>query len=239
MAKQLLFYENVAAITPERHRTWSVEQGTDFGFAAEINSCPLMVTEFHTAGGDLPIIFGKTDDAVTPMVILGIEPGKSLMVDGEGSWTGRYVPAFVRRYPFVFSKSANGETYSLCIDEAFAGCDAAGERGRRLFADDDKPSEYVEQVLEFAKSYETEHRRTRSFCDLIDQHGLLDPMNAQITMPDGQKRELTGFHVVSKERLKQLPDDVVKDFFARDVLELIYAHLLSLRNMERLRGLVA
>ena len=54
-------------------------------------------------------------------------------------------------------------------------------------------------------------------------------------MPDGETRAVTGFHVVSRERLKELDSEKLADFFKRDVLELIYYHLVSMRNMEKLR----
>ena len=67
----------------------------------------------------------------------------------------------------------------------------------------------------------------------------MTPMQAGITMPDGQKRAVTGFHVVSRDKLKELKPDVLEDFFKRDVLELIYYHMASMRNMEKLRLLAA
>ncbi|MEM7190252.1 MAG: SapC family protein, partial [Pseudomonadota bacterium] len=98
-------------------------------------------------------------------------------------------------------------------------------------------TDYLTKQMEFAKNFEIEQRRTTAFCQLLDEHNLLDPMNAQITLPSGEKRALTGFHVVSRERLKALSEDVVSDLFKRDALELIYYHIASLRNMERLRDL--
>ena len=50
---------------------------------------------------------------------------------------------------------------------------------------------------------------------------------------------MTGFHVVSRDKLKELKPDVLEDFFKRDVLELIYYHMASMRNMEKLRLLAA
>jgi len=55
-------------------------------------------------------------------------------LDADEGWRANYVPAFIRRYPFVFSKSEDGQTFTLCIDEAFAGFNREG-RGQALFKD--------------------------------------------------------------------------------------------------------
>lgn len=236
MAKQMLFYEHVVPISKERHGGWSVEKTADFSYSADVNSCPLMVTEFRAAGG-LPIVFSKTREGAMPVAVLGILPDQSQMVDGEGRWTGSYIPAFVRRYPFVFAQSEDGRTFTLCIDEGFAGIDRTGGRGERLFTDAGEPTPYLNAALNFAKTFEVESRRTMAFANLMEEHDLLDPMNAQITMLDGTRRALTGFSVISRERLKALPAEVVQDLFERDALELIYVHLMSVKNIEALRDL--
>ena len=239
MAKQLLFYEDVKPVTKERHAKWSMERGDNFSFAADSNAVPLMCAEFQAAAADLPVVFGKNEGGYAPIVVLGIEQSKSLVVAEDGTWKGGYVPAFVRRYPFVFAEGEDKKTFTLCIDEGYSGCDEKGKKGQRLYSDDGEPSELLNTALDFAKNFELETRRTAQFCKLLEEHNLFDPMQAGIKMPDGQTRAVTGFHVVSKERLKELPEDVVQDFFKRDVLELVYYHMLSMRNMERLRNLAA
>lgn len=238
MTKQLMFYEKVAPISQDRHKAWSLARG-DYGFAAEANAAPLMCAEFATAATELPIVFGKSENGYAPVVVLGIEQGKSLLVDEDGKWKGSYVPAFIRRYPFVFAAGEDGKTYTLCLDEAYAGCDPEGEQGEPLYNEEGKPSEALDKALEFAKNYEIEARRTSEFCKILEDEGLLDPMQAGITMPDGQKRAVTGFHVVSRERLKKIEGEKLQSMFQRDVLELVYYHLVSMRNMEKLRNMMA
>lgn len=232
MTKQMLLYETVVPITLTRHAKWSLEKGNDFSYSAHVNACPLMVSEFRAAAAALPIVFSKSKDGSVPAVILGSEPDKSAMVDEDGKWTGRYVPAFLRRYPFVFVTSEDGDKFTLCLDESFSGLDQEGERGERLFNDEGEPTDAMNTALEFTKNFEIENRRTTAFCKLLDQHNLLDPMNAQITMADGTKRGLTGFATVSRERLKALDPDVVKSLFESDALELIYLHLSSMAFMD-------
>lgn len=234
MTKQMMFYEKIAPISLERHKDWSIARGKDYSFAAEANAVPMMCAEFQSVATDFPIVFGRTEDGFSPIVVLGLEQGKSLFVDAKGKWTGPYIPAFVRRYPFVFAQSADKQTFTLCIDEAYVGVDSKGKKGEKLY-DGDQPSETLNRALEFTKGFESEQRKTAEFCRLLADNDLLDPMQASITMPDGEIRAVTGFHVISRDKLKALNTEVADDFFRRDVLELIYFHMLSLRNMDKLR----
>lgn len=234
MTKQMLLYETVAPITAARHGNWSLDRRQDYSYCKAINACPLMVSEFRAAAATLPVVFSQAEGDAVPAVVLGIEQDRSAVVAEDGSWTGRYIPAFLRRYPFVFASSQGGEQFTLCLDESYSGLDREGQRGERLFTDDGEPTETMTAALEFTKNFEIENRRTQAFCKILEELALLDPMNAQITMPDGTKRALTGFQTVSRDRLKALAADPVKTLFDSDALELIYLHLGSLANLDTL-----
>jgi hypothetical protein len=236
LAKQLMFYEKVVPVDRARHARWSVRQESDgFGFARGAAAAPLMSAEFLPAATQYPIVFAKSDGGYSPVAMLGIETGCSLFVDEQGSWTGDYIPAFIRRYPFAFSASNDGSRYTLCIDESYSGCDPTGRTGEKLYSENDEPSPYLKSALEFARGFEVEHRRTREFCRLLAAHDLLEQMNAELVMPSGARRRLAGLHVVSRARLKKLEGEALADFFRRDALELIYFHHASLKNLEKLR----
>lgn len=236
MTRQAMFYEKAVPVDRTRHAGWSVARvEAGFGFAAKSVAVPLMAAEFLSAATCYPIVFTRAGDDYTPVVMLGVQTGRSLYVDKDGVWTGEYLPAFLRRYPFAFSTSEDGETHTLCIDEAHAGCDPTGQRGERLFDEKGEPAPCLQQALDFAWNFETEHGRTREFCGLLVERGLLEAMDAELAMADGTKQRMTGFHIVSRKRLKALEGEMLADLFRRDALELIYYHLASLKNLERLR----
>jgi hypothetical protein len=242
VAKQLLVYEAAVPVTHARHGSWSVEVGGDYSFSRSVNSVPLMAVEFPHAAAEYAVVFGGTGDVVMPAVILGLRADENLFVSDEGEWQGKYVPAFLRRYPFVFSSRDEGKTFTLCIDEGFPGFNQEG-RGERLFGDDAKPTPYVDNVLKFLQQYQLEFNRTQAFCKKLKDLNLLEPMQAQISLSTGEERTLTGFSVVNRARLKTLSSDVLADLVKSDEMELIYTHLQSMRNFsvmrDRLSGAVA
>jgi hypothetical protein len=229
MTAQLLIYESAVPVTAQRHGNWSLEPGNDFGFSRRVNSVPLMAVEFPSAAAEYAIVFSGTKDAVIPAVILGMRSDENLYVTKEGGWQAKYVPAFLRRYPFVFSTSQDGKTFTLCIDESFPRFNQAG-RGERLFGDDQKPTPYVERVLKFLEQYQIEFRRTQAFCKKLLELDLLEPMRAQANLGSGEKLSLVGFMAVNRDKVKALPADKLAELAKTDELELLYLHLHSMRN---------
>lgn len=236
MATQLLIYRNVQPITRDKHGELSLKVGADFGFAAKVNSVPLMAAEFPAAATDLPIVFTATEDGVLPVAVLGLAQDANLMVDAEGQWRGEYVPAFFRRYPFVFASSEQGKTFTLCIDEEYEGLNQDG-KGERFFDSDGERTQYLERVLTFLQDYQAHFQRTRAFGKRLAELDLLEDVQAQVRQPEGGQRTLTGFKAVNRAKLKTLGDDDLKAMLANDELELLYIHLQSMRNFNRLSRL--
>jgi SapC len=234
MAKQLLFYELTTPISKARHERWTVDTARGYRFAAESNSVPLMTVEFIAAAHEFPIVFSVDDSGAAPVAVLGLDASKSLFVGPDGSWMSSYIPAFVRRYPFVFSQSDDGKTLTLCIDEAYEGCDRQGTKGQSLFDDKGERTPYLQSMLDFANAFQGEYLRTAQFGTILRDLKLLEPSHAKIVMPGGGERSLTGFQCVSRTRLKDLPPAKLKELAANDALELIYLHLYSMRNFEGL-----
>src|SRR3989442_5197537 len=188
-----------------------------------------MAAEFASAALEYAVVFGGTGDAVMPITVLGVRTNGNLYVTKEGGWQAKYIPAFVRRYPFVFFTGDEGKTFTLCIDEAFPGFNQGG-RGERLFGDDGKRTPYVENVLKFLQQYQFEFQRTQAFCKKLKDLNLLAPMQAQINLGSGERMALRGVLVVDRALLKTLSAETLAALVRSDELELIYDHLVSMRN---------
>lgn len=233
MAVQQLFYKTAVPVSAGRHRDLSVRSGKAFGFASGTNSAPITAVEFGPVAGEYPIVFAGTDTEVLPAVILGTRDGENLYVGADGTWTGSYVPAFVRRYPFIFSLDNKGERLTLLIDEEFEGANREG-RGERLFDADGEQTQYLKGVLSFLQEYQSQFARTQAFCRRIVEFGLLTPMQAQFNLAAGERRTLGGIRVVDREKLKALSDADLADLCRKDELECIYLHLSSLRHFRNM-----
>lgn len=234
MTTQLLIYETAVPVSSGRHAKCSVEAGKGFAFTRKVNSVPLMAVEFPLAAPEYAVVFAQNGDNVVPVVILGARQSENLYLADDDSWRAKYVPAFIRRYPFVFSASDDGKTFTLCVDEAFQGLNYMG-RGQALFTEDGKHTPYVDNVLKFLQEYRTQFVRTQAFCKKLKELDLLEPMQAQFTLAAGKKMSLTGFQAVDRKRLKALSGETLSQLAATDELELIYLHLQSMRNFTEVK----
>jgi SapC len=229
VSKQLLIYETAVPITPARHGKQSVEVGGNYAFSAGVNAVPLMAVEILRAATEYAVVFTSVGDDVMPAVVLGVKGDQNLYLGPDGHWNAKYIPAFIRRYPFVFAASADNKTLTLCVDEAYPGLNTEG-RGQRLFGDDGRPTEYVDRVLTFLKEYQAHFVRTQAFGRRLKEYDLLEPMTAKVTTPSGATLSLTGFQAVNRTKLRDLSGEQLSTLAKTDELELLYLHLYSMRN---------
>lgn len=232
MSTASLFYKNVTPLNKQRHANWSIVGSDSFAFARGIHSAPLTAVEFPSAAREFSVVFARAKEGLMPIAVMGVRAGENLFVDSQGKWQAEYIPAFVRRYPFVFSTADEGKTLTLCLDEEFVGCRQNGE-GERLFTGGGDASPYLKKVLEFLQEYQNHFRRTEIFCKKLEELDLLEPMGAQFKMPDGSEGSLSGFFVVSRDKLKKLPAEKLAGLAQTDELEMIYLHLHSLANLRK------
>jgi hypothetical protein len=227
-------YESVVPLTAERHGGHSVSTGADYAFCGKLNVVPLLAVEFPESSSEYAIAFAGLSENLMPVAILGLRAKENLFVGADGSWRARYKPAFIRRYPFVFSLEPGGQRAMLCIDEKFAGLNRENA-GNRLFDADGQPTPYVSGILKFLQEYQLQLQRTRQLCRRLQELNLLSDIEATVEVPDGSKLALTGMLGVDRTRLKSLEGSVVAELLRQDVLELIFLHLHSLRNLGSLR----
>lgn len=228
MPKQLLIYEKAVPVTRKQHGNVSIKAGNNYAFAKDVNSVPLMASEFDAASVEYAIVFSGERKDVMPAVLLGIRDNENLYIEDNGGWNAKYIPAFVRRYPFIFS-SQDRTTFSLCIDEDFPGVNRKGI-GERLFDAEGERTQYLQNVLGFLQAYQAQFEATRAFCQRLIDLDLLEAMQAQFRLRSGQRITLGGFMSVNRDRLKALSGDALSRLAVTGDLDLIYAHLYSQRN---------
>lgn len=234
MAKQLLIYESAVPVSPAQHAGVCVEPNDRYAFSAGVNAVPLMAVEFPNASAEYAIVFAAEGEEVMPVVVLGVRNEQNLYLSTDHRWKADYIPAFIRRYPFVFASSSDGKSLTLCIDESHPGVNRDG-RGSALFGDDAQPTPYVEKVLDFLKEYQEHFERTRAFCRHIKELGLFEPMQAAVTTPKGETVTLSGFLAVSRDKLRTLDGETLQQMLKNDELELVYLHLTSMRNFNTVK----
>ena len=238
VAGNVLFYNSPEPLSKEMHGKMGVKQlAGPFAFAAQGHVVPLTVAEFQFAALCFPIIFAG--DQRQPLAVLGINPGDNLFVDAAGTFTnGVYVPAYIRRYPFVLAQDEAQGRMIVCIER---GAEMFAETGYDvpLFDEAGEPSSYTQNAIKFCEDFEGERRRTENFVNLIKELDLLEtkPATFTPTNPDGTQGAtvvIAEYFAVSEEKLRGLSAEKLVELRDNGALGQIYAHLVSLVGWDRL-----
>lgn len=203
------------------------------GFASHLSSIPLAIEEFGLAGRHMPIVFAAQAPHM-PVALTGLTPDRNLFVDEQGAWRrGVYVPAYLRRYPFLLVRAAaDSDKLVLCIDPQAP--QFAASAGEALFDAEGKPAPIATQALEFTRSVEAAFRKTQDFCEGLSLMGLLQPAVTQFDF-QGKPFRVDGFHAVDRERLAKLNAEQLLTLRDKGWLEAIYAHLFALGGIPELK----
>lgn len=232
-----VYYEKPVLLDRERHKRLRVRPSSSFAFARQANSVYLAGVEFNEAMKEYAIVFTRAGNGrVVPVAMLGLRSRENLFVGDDGNWGARYIPAFVRRYPFVLAQ-LGGDQLGVCIDEAYSGFNQ--KEGEKLFDDKGANTPFLANALDFLERYQAEFARTETFCQRLEQAGLLREMNAQATLSDGRSFRVEGLYVVDEPKLMALPDAVVLSLFRSGEMHLVSMHLASLSNMQTLVDRIA
>ncbi|OKH17141.1 SapC family protein [[Limnothrix rosea] IAM M-220] len=238
MTKQLLIYENTIPLSVERHKKWCLQNTSNFSFAKDVNAFPLLGTEFSPAALIYPIVFVKTESILYPSIITGIKDHENFFVTKSGEWQADYIPAFVRRYPFIFSISEDQKTFTVCIDESFDGWNQNGS-GERLFDSEENQTQYLKNVVAFLRDYQASFLATEAFSRKLMELNLLEGMQASLTINNVVQKPFQGFLGINRDKLKSLTPEVLYEFMQLGWLELIYLHLHSLNHFSRLTSMMS
>ncbi len=235
-----LFYKKVVPLSKEVHNQLYIEPVDGYLHTKQTNSVYIAAVEFIRACHEYPIVFAKDNsESVFPVVLLGLEQNKNLFVNNKGEWLANYIPAYVRRYPFILATpDPKVDNFTVCIDESFSGFNTAKE-GKPLFDEKGKQLDVLSQAVDFLKDYQSHVQLTKLFCDNLVKLDLLEPMQANIELAEGKKHTLSGFMGVNREKLKAIKPAKLAEMLKTDQLELIYAHLSSLANLNNLLKLAS
>lgn len=234
---EVLFYERPVPLNRSEHKDLRIKNTSDLGFAAKVHSVPLTVFEFAMAARDFPILFaGNNADEAGPVAMLGLRQSENLFVDANGHWEqGTYMPAFVRRYPFVLAEKppgAPGDEFTVFLDEAHAGF--SKEEGNRLFNEDGSDTELLTGTVKFLGEFQESVKRSREFTVRLRELDLLEQRTVQLKRNE-ETTVVNGLFVVNEEKLRKLDEKTAHAMLVDGTMGWVYAHLLSLANIERLQ----
>ena len=231
-----LFFRRVVGVNPEVHGALRLDRDTGFGYAAAAQSVPIGLGEMEAASQHYPILFANGAPPVA-VALLGLREAENLFVLPDGSWRpARYVPAYVRAFPFIFVENETTGTVYVGM-EPDAGC-LRSDDGVPLF-EDGKPTAALNESVAFCSALRDNLSAAAALGRALAAEGMLEPEEAKITFTHGGAARVRGFMVVKPERLDRLSDETFLDWRHRGWLGPLYAHLHSVARWPGLIDLAA
>lgn len=231
-----LFYNQPTPLDAKQHARLGLKKNFGLDFTKNVNAVPVNMIEMPQICHFYPIAFSPDGNA-TPVALLGLRDSENLFVNAQGEWLDdSYIPAYIRRYPFIFSEVPGNDQLTLCVDMQPALVDEASDQ--KFFDADGKPSRLAQNALEFCKSYHAAAQQTLAFSKALADSGLLVDRQAEINVGDGQRINFSGFRIVDEQKLSEMSDKDFLEWRRRGWLPFLYAHLFSGAQWQRLTNLL-
>ncbi|WP_106638912.1 SapC family protein [Allosphingosinicella vermicomposti] len=226
-----LFYKQLEPLSSNVHPDFKVRPSDKAPFLAGANAIPITIDEFVIAQRYFPIVFTNDENPV-PLALMGLNEGVNVFVDDEGKLLNNevYVPAYIRRYPFMLARVQQGaQDLTLCFDST---ADVVGkfDEGQALF-DGAEPSETTKNIMKLCEDFEMSVQRTAAFVNELKEADLLIDGEISIQLSDGRPPFIyRGFKMVAEDKLRELRGDTLRKMNQNGILPLVMAHMFSLSH---------
>jgi hypothetical protein len=195
-------------------------------------------SEFRSVQAFYPILFHKDGRGeFYPVALFGFQDGENLFLD-ESGWHARYVPAMVRRQPFLIGfgpATAEGDSerrrmLSLDMDSPRVNKD----RGEALFEPLGGRTPFLEEMMTLLERLYHGIEHGKAFVAALQEHGLIESVNFEITLQDGSRNQLLGFYAINEDKLQGLSGEALGQLSEKGFLMPLFMMLASTVNMAAL-----
>ncbi|MGO2147552.1 SapC family protein [Halomonas sp.] len=223
-------FKQPEALNSEHHATLGLAREPDYSHAANEMLVPVFSGEAWQVAREYTLVFPM--EAGLPLAILGFQKGVNAYLGNNGSWWGRYVPAHIRRYPFVAAstKSDDGQQkFSVMVDRSAPQLIA--DAGQPLF-EEGQPSQLLKEVQKVLINLQKDSQRTTQLVKQIEDAGLLVKQSLHIKVKNGEDKGLQGFRIIDLAAFRESTGETLAALNKTGALDLIEAHLCSLTNLQ-------
>lgn len=227
-----LFYTNPVPLDARRHANLALKPAFGLEFTKTVNAVPINMIEMPQICHFYPIAFSPDANA-TPVALVGLRDNENLFVNGKGEWEPEaYIPAYIRRYPFIFSEIPDSDQLTLCIDLNDTVTEEGGEQ--KFFDAEGKGTALAQNALEFCKSYHAAAQQTVEFSKMLADSDMLVERRAEVNVIGNRRISFSGFKIIDEQKLAQLDDKTFLEWRQKGYLPFLYAHLFSGAQWQRL-----
>jgi hypothetical protein len=193
--------------------------------------------EFRSVQAFYPILFHRDQRGeLYPVALFGFESGENLFLD-EAGWHARYVPAMIRRQPFLIG--FEGGSGQGCEKRRMLSLDmdsrrVSRERGEPLFEPLGGRTPFLEEMATLLETLYHGAEVNTKFVAALQEHGLIESVTFDIALADGSRNQLLGFYAIDEEKVRGLSDETLGQLSRNGFLMPLFMMLASTMNMRTL-----
>jgi len=226
----MFLYQKPEYLSREAHEGlgWTMPK-KPYGFAQNIMSIPLVISEIPSAQKFYPIVFSSFDNG-QPLAVFSTEPGKNPFVSDDGVWESEYyIPGYLRRYPFATVEGESNKV-AVVIDRASDGILGSSDLP---FFEDGSISKATQSMIDFSVQYERDRKITQDFMQTILGLGLLSEQRVGQSI-NGENKNFANYISIDGDKLDALSSDQLASLHEKRYLGFIYGQLFSQENWTKL-----
>jgi len=204
----------------------------DYKHAKNIVSTILTYDEVPYACKFYPIYFGKDDDGIVPMAILGLDE-ENMFLDSKNQWEkNKYIPAVFRAYPLGMAKTDEKEyKYTVVYDESYAGINK--KDSKEFTSKDGELTEFGRNVVDFLQNLQGNLNKTQKALNMLDEYKLLQFADIDISVGD-KKYKVARVGTIDEKALDNLSDKQIATLVKKGIYNIISLHFASRDNINNL-----
>ncbi len=229
----MFLFERPELLNKEEHGNLGMtDPGKRFDFCAKARAIPITVTEVPAASKDYPIVFMSKENPIL-LAVTGLVDDVNLFVDENGNWEeNRYIPGYVRRYPFGIANETGSDRMAIVIDRGFNG---VSEDGKTPLFNNGEPSDMTKTAIEFCQAFEQDRLLTEEFAKRLQPFDIIQGQTAHFTPKDsGQQTTFAEYFGIDENKLNGLTDEQYLGLRREGALAVVYALIMSMGNWRML-----
>jgi len=230
---------NYVMLNHDEHKDLRINTAHSIEMGDGINFAMTFPFEFRNAQAHYPIFFQKNTETgkFYPVVLFGFERNENLFLNDQG-WGAAYVPAMIRRQPFLIGFQADGaepDSKKAVVTIDMDNPRVNKDDGEVMFMEHGGTSEYLQDVTQTLELIHQAHEHSDDYVNALLEHELLEQFSLNIDLNDGSSHQLLGFYTINEEKLQQLDTGTLAAFNEQGFLMPSY---MVLASHSCIRGLV-
>jgi len=221
-------------LDPQRHGDLHLRSDFDIFSVENRGHARLGFSEIVNAAADYPVLFMKdgTSGAFHLCALFGFDANRSLYALAQ-NWHANWLPMDITRGPLALIKTGG---------EWVVGANMADPRisktgGQALYSPERLPSAWLTTATSRLLAHGEDLAAADAFTANLAKAGLIAPLKVELSLSDGQVREITGLYTINAPAVQQLEASLAIELLRSGVLEGAFKMLATQGQFSRLRHL--